>query len=129
MKSIHRSILTRALMTVVASLAFVMVSAGGVRAEIVTAQGADGANAVDGDPDVPAGEGESVTATAGSMQPVTAPSNSAFATGGNGGSGGNDPGNGVGAPGGRAGATAATDRDQPGSAREYRLNPPPALPP
>ena len=41
MKSIHRSILTRALMTGVASLAFVMISAGGVRAEIVTVQGDD----------------------------------------------------------------------------------------
>jgi hypothetical protein len=108
MKSIHRSILTRALMTSAASLAFIMMNAAGVRAESVSVLGANGANAVDGDPDVPAGEGESVTATAGSMQPVTAPSNSAFATGGNGGSGGNDLGNGVGAPGGGAGATAAT---------------------
>ena len=48
MKSIHRSILTRALMTGVASLAFVMVSAGGVRAEIVTVQGDDGAAGADG---------------------------------------------------------------------------------
>ena len=47
MKSIHRSILTRALMTGVASLAFVMVSAGGVRAEI-TVQGDDGAAGADG---------------------------------------------------------------------------------
>jgi PEP-CTERM motif len=107
MNSIHRSIFARALMTGAASLVL-MFGTAGVRAEIVTAQGADGANAVDGDPDVPAGEGESVTASAGSMQPVTAPSNSAFATGGNGGSGGNDLGNGVGASGGRAGATAAT---------------------
>jgi hypothetical protein len=61
MNSIHRSIFARALMTGAASLVL-MFGTAGVRAEIVTAQGADGANAVDGDPDVPAGEGESVTA-------------------------------------------------------------------
>jgi hypothetical protein len=108
MNSIHRSILTRALMIGVASVAFMMVSAGGVRAETVIVHGTDGANAVDGDPDVPATGGEPVTAAAGSMQPVTDPSNSASATGGNGGNGGNDPGNGTGAPGGAATATAAT---------------------
>ena len=43
MKSIHRSILTRLLMTGVASLDFAMVSAGVVRAELVTVQGDDGA--------------------------------------------------------------------------------------
>jgi hypothetical protein len=68
MKSIHRSILTRLLMTGVASLAFVMASAGGVRAEIVTVQGDDGAAGADGvfsdDPGLPGGEGESVTANA-----------------------------------------------------------------
>ena len=57
MKPIHRSMLARALMTGVTSLAFVMVSPGGVRAEIVTVQGEDGANAVDGDPDLPATSG------------------------------------------------------------------------
>ena len=93
MKSIHRSILTRALMTGVASLAFVMVSAGGVRAEIVTVQGDDGAAGADGvnpgDPGMPGGDGESVSASAGSTQPITAPLNKATATGGNGGQGGN----------------------------------------
>ena len=93
MKSIHRSILTRALMTGVASLAFVMVSAGGVRAEIVTVQGDDGAagaNGVNpGDNGMPGGDGESVSANAGSAQPITAPLNKATATGGNGGQGGN----------------------------------------
>jgi hypothetical protein len=61
MKSFHRSILTRALMTGVASLAFLMVSAGGVRAEIVTVQGDDGAAGADGvnpgDPGLPGGDG------------------------------------------------------------------------
>jgi hypothetical protein len=108
MKSIHRSVLTRTLMTGAASLAFVMVSAGGVRAETAIVHGTDGANAVDGDPDVPATGGEPATATAGSMQPVTDPGNSASATGGNGGNGGNDFGNGTGAPGGAATATATT---------------------
>ena len=50
-------------MTGVASLAFVMVSAGGVRAEIVTVQGDDGAAGADGvnpgDPGLPGGDGES----------------------------------------------------------------------
>jgi hypothetical protein len=48
MKSIHCSILTRALMTGVASLAFMMIGAGGVRAEIVTVQGDDGPAGEDG---------------------------------------------------------------------------------
>jgi PEP-CTERM motif len=108
MNSVHHSILTRTLMASVASLAFMMIGAPGVRAETVFVQGANGANAVDGDPDVPATGGESATATAGSMQPVTDPGNSASATGGNGGNGGNDFGNGTGAPGGAATATAAT---------------------
>jgi hypothetical protein len=77
MKSIHRSILTRALMTGVASLAFVMASAGGVRADIVTVQGDDGAAGADGvnpgDPGMPGGDGESVAANAGSVQPITPP--------------------------------------------------------
>jgi hypothetical protein len=108
MNFIHRSIPARLLMTTAASLALLMTGAGEGRAESVFVQGADGANAVDGDPDVPATSGESVAATAGSTQPVTAPSNSAFATGGNGGNGGNDLGNGTGQPGGAATARAAT---------------------
>ena len=87
MKSIHRSIFARALMTGAASLAVMMASAAEGRAESVFVQGANGANAVDSDPDVQATSGESVAATAGSMQPVTSPSNSALATGGNGGNG------------------------------------------
>ena len=77
MKSIHCSILTRALMTGVASLAFVMARAAGVRAEIVTVQGDDGAAGADGvnpgDSGLPGGDGESVSANAGSTQPITAP--------------------------------------------------------
>jgi hypothetical protein len=77
MKSIHCSILMRALMTGVASLAFVMVSAGGLRAEIVTVQGDDGAAGADGvfsgDNGMPGGDGESVSGNAGSAQPITAP--------------------------------------------------------
>lgn len=106
MKSIHRSILTRALIAGAASLAFMMMNAAGVRAGSVSVLGANGANAVD--PDVPPTGGKSVAATAGSMQPVTDPSNSAFATGGNGGDGGSDFETGPGAPGGTATATAAT---------------------
>ena len=93
MKSIHRSILTRALMTSVASLAFMMMGAAGVRAEIVTVQGDDGAAGADGvnpgDNGMPGGDGESVSASAGSAQPISAPLNKATATGGNGGAGGN----------------------------------------
>src|ERR1700733_5402453 len=89
MKSIHRSILTRALMTGVASLAFVVTRAGGVRADIVAVQGDDGAAGSDGvnpgDPGMPGGDGESVAADAGSLHPVTAPLNKSTATGGNGG--------------------------------------------
>ncbi len=103
-----RSIVTRALMTGVASLAFVVTSVMEVRAEIVTVQGANGADAIDGDPDVPSTGGKSATATAGSTQPVTDASNSAFATGGNGGNGGSDLFNNPGSPGGAATATAAT---------------------
>ena len=92
MKSTHRSVLTRALMTGVASLAFVMMSAGGVRAEIVTVQGDNGAAGEDGvnpgDPGLPGDDGELVSANAGSLQPITAPLNKATATGGNGGQGG-----------------------------------------
>ena len=77
MKSIHCSNLTRALLTGVASLAFVMGSAGGLRAEIVTVQGANGANGADGvnpgDDGMPGADGKSAIATAGSAQPITAP--------------------------------------------------------
>ena len=92
MKSISRSIFARSLMTGAASLAFVMASAAGVRAEIVTVQGDDGAAGADGvnpgDPGMPGGDGESVTGNAGSVHPVTAPLNQATVTGGNGGAGG-----------------------------------------
>jgi hypothetical protein len=103
MKSFDRSILARALMTGVASLAFVMVSEGGVRADIVTVQGDDGAAGADGvfsgDNGMPGGDGESVSANAGSAQPITAPLNKATATGGNGGQGGNGDGGGGGGKG------------------------------
>ena len=93
MKSIHRSILTRALMTGVASLALMMACAAGARAEIVTVQGDDGAAGADGvnpgDNGMPGDDGELVSANAGSAQPITAPLNKATATGGNGGQGGN----------------------------------------
>jgi hypothetical protein len=106
MNSIHSSIFARTLMASAASLVFLMTGAGEGRAESVFVQGADGANAID--PDVQATSGESVGATAGSMQPVTDPSNSASAIGGNGGNGGNEFANGTGAPGGGATATATT---------------------
>src|ERR1700722_6721329 len=112
MKSIHRSVLTRALMAGVASLAFVMVSEGGVRAEIVTVQGDDGAAGADGvnpgDNGLPGGDGESVSANAGSALPITAPLNRATATGGNGGAGGNGALGGNGGNGGNGGASNAT---------------------
>jgi hypothetical protein len=111
MKSIHRSILTRALMTGVASLAFMMASAAGARAEIVTVRGDDGAAGADGgNPGMPGGDGESVSANAGSAQPVTFPLNKATATGGNGGAGGNGVGNGGGGNGGNGGGASATAR-------------------
>jgi hypothetical protein len=73
MKSIHRSILMRALMTGVASLAFMMMGAGAVRAETVLVQGANGANGADavnsGEDGMPGGDGESVAAEAGSAHP------------------------------------------------------------
>jgi hypothetical protein len=110
MKSIHRSVLTRALMTGVASLAFLMVGAGGVRAEIVTVQGDDGPAGEDGvnpgDNGMPGDDGESVSANAGSTQPITAPLNKGTATGGNGGAGGN--GAEVGSGGGGGGGGSAT---------------------
>jgi hypothetical protein len=80
-------------MTGVASLALVMVSAGGLRAEIVTVQGDGGAAGSDasnsGNDAQSGGEGESVSANAGSTQPITAPKNQAIAGGGGGGQGGN----------------------------------------
>ena len=65
MKSIHRSILTRALMTGAALLAFVMAGAsGGARADIVTVHGDDGPAGADGvnpgDNGMPGDDGESV---------------------------------------------------------------------
>jgi len=97
-----------------ASLAFMMIGAPGVRAEIVTVQGADGAAGADGanpgDSGLPGGDGESVAANAGSAQPVTAPQNQGTATGGNGGAGGSGvgAGGGDGGNGGAATASAAT---------------------
>src|SRR3984957_10648344 len=113
MKSIHRSMLTRALMTGVASLAFMMISAGGLRAEIVTVQGDDGAAGADGvnpgDNGIPGGDGETVSASAGSTQPITAPLNKATATGGNGGVGGNGADNGFSGSGGNGGNGGASN--------------------
>jgi hypothetical protein len=76
-KTMDRSILARSLMTGAASLALMMASAAGARADIVTVQGDDGAAGADGvfsgDPGLPGGDGESVAADAGSSQPITAP--------------------------------------------------------
>jgi hypothetical protein len=104
MKSFDRSILTRALMTGAASLALLMIGAAEGRAESVFVQGANGANFIYGDPDVPATDGESVTATAGSTDPY----NSASAIGGSGGQGVSDNVGESGGNGGDASATAAT---------------------
>jgi hypothetical protein len=104
MKSIHGSILTRALMTGAASLALLMIGAAEGRAESVFVQGANGANFIYGNPDVPATDGESVTATAGSTDPY----NSAYAIGGNGGQGVSDLVGQSGGWGGSASATATT---------------------
>ena len=105
-KSMDRSILARSLMTGVASLAIMMMSAAGVRADIVIVQGDDGAAGADGvnpgDPGLPGGDGELVSANAGSAQPITAPLNKATATGGNGGQGGNGATGGNGGNGGTA---------------------------
>ena len=72
-KAIDRTFLTPLLLTTALSLAFMMASAAGVRAEIVTVQGDDGAAGADGvnpgDPGMPGGDGELVTANAGSAQP------------------------------------------------------------
>jgi hypothetical protein len=88
MKSIHRSILTRALMAIVP-----MMIPCGARAETVTVQGDDGATGLDGvnpgDAGLPGSDGESVDANAGNTHPVTSPLNQATALGGSGGSGGN----------------------------------------
>ena len=117
MKSTHRSVLTSALMTGVASLAFLTVGAAGVRAEIVTVQGDNGAAGEDGvnpgDPGLPGDDGESVAGNAGSTQPFTAPLNKSSVTGGNGGQGGNGAVivfgfNSNGGNGGNAGAATAT---------------------
>jgi hypothetical protein len=119
-KSIDRSFLTRLAAT--AALFLVLTTAGAVvRAETVTVQGADGApgaNGVNpGDIGGPGEGGESVTAGAGSVHPITAPLNRVTATGGNGGDGGagfvsgDFPApvvNGSGGNGGAATATAAT---------------------
>jgi hypothetical protein len=112
MRSIHRSILTRTLMTGAASLAVMMASGAGTRAEIVTVQGDDGLAGADGvnpgDDGLPGGGGESVSTNAGSAQPITVPLNKATATGGNGGAGGNGVGDGNGGAGGHGGAANAT---------------------
>jgi len=115
MEAVHRSILAQALMISGASLVLLMTGAGEGRADGEFSQGANGVDAVDGDPDnptaygIPATSGDSATATAGSLQPVTDPANSASATGGNGGIGGNDSNNASGGSGGEATATAATN--------------------
>ena len=103
------SSLRRLLQTTGLSLALMTASAAGVYAESVTIQGAPGANGADGvnpgDSSQPGGDGESVTANAGSG--ITSPLNKATAIGGLGGAGGSGPG----APGGKggdAGATATT---------------------
>jgi hypothetical protein len=106
MRSVHRSIFSRTLITGAASLAFMMTGAAEGRAESVFVQGANGANFID-DND-PATDGGSATATAGSTQPVTGPYNSAYAIGGNGGAGVSDYVGQSGGNGGDASATAAT---------------------
>jgi hypothetical protein len=90
---LQRSFLTRLLQTTGLSLALMMASAAGVQAEDVTLQGAPGANGADGvnegDSGQPGGDGESVTANAGSG--ITSPLNKATAIGGLGGAGGSGP--------------------------------------
>src|SRR6202453_3346676 len=117
MQAIHRSILAQALMASAASLVLMTLGAAGVRAEIVTVQRDDGAAGADGvnpgDNGMPGGDGESVSANAGSAQPITFPLNQATAAGGNGGTGGDgvgfgDSSGGVGGSGGGANATAST---------------------
>ena len=75
MKSYSRSILARSLMAGAASLAFVATAPGVGRAETVTVQGDAGAAGADGvnpgDYGMPGGDGESVSANAGSGTAVT----------------------------------------------------------
>jgi hypothetical protein len=79
---LQRSFLTRLLQTTGLSLALMTASAVGVHAETVTVQGKDGTIGIG--PDFVPGDGESVTASAGSAQPITSPLNTATAIGGNG---------------------------------------------
>ena len=79
---LQRSFLTRLLRTTGLSLALMTASAAGVYAESVTVQGKDGTIGIG--PNFVAGDGESVTASAGSAQPITSPLNTATASGGNG---------------------------------------------
>ena len=69
--------LTRLLQTSALSLALLTASAAGVRAKIVTVQGADGLNGANGvnpgDPGLPGTDGESVAADAGSAHTITFP--------------------------------------------------------
>jgi PEP-CTERM motif len=113
MKSIHRTILARALMSTGLSLALMTAGAAGVRAEDVTVVGANGANGASGvnpgDPGQPGGDAESAVANAGSAYPL----NKAMATGGSGGAGGGEGGffppfPVQGAPGGRGGDANAS---------------------
>jgi hypothetical protein len=71
---LQRSFLTRLLQTTGLSLALMIASAAGVHAENVTVQGKDGANGFDnfdqGENAGSGGDGESVTASAGSAQPI-----------------------------------------------------------
>jgi hypothetical protein len=100
MKPIHRSILARALMVGVASLAFMMLGTAVVRAQVIGANGAPGATCNQGeDCDINGGNGESVSAGG----------NPAVAVGGNGGAagfGGNGVGDGTGNGGNGGSATA-----------------------
>jgi hypothetical protein len=90
-KAIDRSFLTRLLRTTALSLALMMATAVGVRAETVTVQGTDGADGAVGvnlEPGQPGGDGGGAKASAGSVNPITSPLNQATAIGGNGGKGG-----------------------------------------
>ena len=79
---LQRSFLTRLLQTTGLSLGLMTASAVGVHAETVTVEGKDGTIGIG--PDFVPGDGESVTASAGSAQPITSPLNTATAIGGNG---------------------------------------------
>jgi hypothetical protein len=89
MNSVHRSILARASRTGAALLTVMMMGTAVVRAESVFVQGSDGANGANavnsGDPGLPGGDGESVAANAGSVNPITFPLNQATAIDGSGG--------------------------------------------